>query len=138
MADHSPALDKAWDDVFLLEDQAIERGRQEGLEKAHLQRFQECSRLGWQKGQEIGEEIGFYRGFALAWIITCSSNPSAKRVKAHNVLVKLLELAESFPLDNVKTDNAGEQLMSLRGKFKHACTLLSLKAEMPGGSNLQW
>lgn len=123
----SEDIDRAFEDVFLIEEklkkQGFDQGRQVGLSKLKSEGFE----LGFSKGQEVGREIGFYLGFCQAWMPLVQKLEDKKQQKVLITLDKLQNLCQTFPDSNDINVDITEPLSEIRAKFKKACALLNLK-----------
>ena len=134
-------FDAAWDDIVFLEDRSVERGRREAQLEAQRRDILEGWHAGTQKGADIGQEVGFYLGFAHTRreFARLSDAPDHER-RALKSLDKLVNAAEAFPAENIKDEDVLEKLENLRAKFKQCCAQLKLMTESPegGSGSLSW
>lgn len=87
--------------------------------------------FGMRKGAQLSAEIGFYQGFAHAWISILEREDANKQRKI-SALNSLLEMTRNFPrTNNLLEDDTIQKLARIRAKFKQ------INALILGGSSYQ-
>ncbi|KAH9521000.1 Oral cancer-overexpressed protein 1 [Dermatophagoides farinae] len=80
--------------------------------------------FGMRKGAQLSAEIGYYQGFAHAWISILEHEDTNKQRKL-NALHSLLEMTRSFPrTNNILADDTVQKLARIRAKFKQVNALI--------------
>lgn len=80
--------------------------------------------FGMRKGAQLSAEIGYYQGFAHAWISLLEREDSNKQRKL-NALHSLLDLTRAFPkTNNLLEDDTIQKLARIRAKFKQVNALI--------------
>ncbi|OTF82689.1 Yae1 N terminal domain containing protein [Euroglyphus maynei] len=80
--------------------------------------------FGMRKGAQLSAEIGYYQGFAHAWISILEHEDTNKQRKL-NALHSLLEMTRSFPrTNNIMEDDTVQKLARIRAKFKQVNALI--------------
>lgn len=134
-ADFNDAIDR----IILSEDYRRREAYDEAFMSGRELGFQQGFPHGLARGASLASEVGFYRGFALAWkaalinaartnkeITNISRSESASKIERQLVSVeKLLRLAIQFPKENTEEDFE-RIIFELRSRFKQMCSLLAL------------
>lgn len=80
--------------------------------------------FGMRKGAQLSAEIGYYQGFAHAWIAILEHEDTNKQRKL-NALHSLLDMTRSFPKsNNLLEDDTIQKLARVRAKFKQVNALI--------------
>lgn len=80
--------------------------------------------FGMRKGAQLSAEIGYYQGFAHAWIAILEQEDTNKQRKL-NALHSLLEMTRTFPKsNNLLEDDTIQKLARVRAKFKQVNALI--------------
>lgn len=80
--------------------------------------------FGMRKGAQLSAEIGYYQGFAHAWISLLEREDSNKQRKL-NALHSLLDMTRAFPkTNNLLEDDTIQKLARIRAKFKQVNALI--------------
>ena len=97
-----PNLDQIWDEIVFLEANSVRQGHEEGQGRGRKKDLSSGWNLGIERGQEIASEVGFYQGFAKAWlrIPGALGVTERERKRSQVVLEKLEQLCQQFPNGN--------------------------------------
>jgi len=79
-----------------------------------------------RKGAQLSAEIGYYQGFAHAWIALLEREDATKQRKLH-ALHSLLELTRTFPRTPhsvLESEDSIQKLARIRAKFKQVNALI--------------
>eukprot|EP00118_Oscarella_pearsei_P002740 m.11435 g.11435 ORF g.11435 m.11435 type:complete len:132 (+) comp23317_c0_seq1:16-411(+) len=117
-------IDRSFEDIFLAEDKIYQKGYDEGYDSGRQQGLEEGRRIGAEKGRILALEVGFYSGFAGAWL-----ESDGKKSHAEKALKQLKKLTDDFPLDNPRHPDIIEKLDRIRAKFKQVTSLLGVSTE---------
>ncbi|KAJ6215447.1 hypothetical protein RDWZM_009947 [Blomia tropicalis] len=80
--------------------------------------------FGMRKGAQLSAEIGYYQGFAHAWI-TLLEREDVNKQRKLNALNTLLEMTRAFPKANtLMEDDTIQKLARIRAKFKQVNALI--------------
>ena len=82
--------------------------------------------FGMRKGAQLSAEIGYYQGFAHAWIALLEREDATKQRKLH-ALHSLLELTRTFPRTPhslLESEDSIQKLARIRAKFKQVNALI--------------
>ncbi|KAF7496226.1 hypothetical protein SSS_06485 [Sarcoptes scabiei] len=91
--------------------------------------------FGMRKGAQLSAEIGFYQGFAHAWISILEREDANKQRKI-SALNSLLEMTRNFPrTNNLLEDDTIQKLARIRAKFKQINALILGGSSYQGGSD---
>ncbi|KAK3931498.1 Protein LTO1-like protein [Frankliniella fusca] len=121
-------INDIFDSIALTEERLWAAGHREGLEAGGREGAADGFHLGYHRGAECGAELGFYAGFAEAWL---SLGPVALTEKARQSLVKVLQLIQNFPRNNVDNVDIFESLESVRVAYRRTCSLLKTSVYYP-------
>ncbi|KAG8930998.1 hypothetical protein FRC02_003366 [Tulasnella sp. 418] len=140
------------EDLTNLEQAFYDKGHQEGYDHGRIHGLIEGRALGCEKGFEIWEEVGFYKGFALFWSSVYSTRDPESRAMTH--ITHLLGLIADFPLRNPSPDGSGmapttsdsghapavtqdpapvditKMLTQIRSKYRALCSTLGVKPRL--------
>ncbi len=135
-------LDRAWDDVLLLEQAHAEKGIRDGRAAREKRDVLEGGALGRDKGAEVAAEVGAYLGFARGAlrVARVDAGSSRKAERLERSLSSLAALAEGFPEENPEDDSGADRLREMRAKFKMCCALLGVRGEdvVGDGAGISW
>ena len=104
-----------------------------GASAAWEQRWFRVSTPGWEvgfaKGFEIGQEIGFYSGCHAVWSRCVKEDPECFSERARRGIDAFGKMLRSFPIDDPLDEMILETLNQVRGKFKTVVALLGMHHE---------
>ncbi|KAI5116905.1 hypothetical protein M0805_000800 [Coniferiporia weirii] len=118
-----------------LEQQFYDVGYEDGLQHGKIHGRIEGRELGRQKGFEMWEELGFYMGFARAWMAVSERRQNSDSRVLHNARL-LLELVAQFPMENPSHGDAAEEVdiaklfNQIRSRYKMLCSLIGVKPSL--------
>ncbi|KIS66772.1 uncharacterized protein UMAG_04834 [Mycosarcoma maydis] len=109
MLDLADTIDFDIDAVNNVEETAYQEGYQQGFDHGALHGTFEGRELGRNKGFELWEEVGFYRGMADVWSqclrqADAAGHSSRKQTKQIQHLAGLEKLISFFPMTNASSD----------------------------------
>eukprot|EP00192_Tetraselmis_astigmatica_P017536 CAMPEP_0117675820 /NCGR_PEP_ID=MMETSP0804-20121206/15821_1 /TAXON_ID=1074897 /ORGANISM="Tetraselmis astigmatica, Strain CCMP880" /LENGTH=137 /DNA_ID=CAMNT_0005484873 /DNA_START=32 /DNA_END=445 /DNA_ORIENTATION=- len=133
-----------FDSALSLEEQHIEEGMEAGRRDAEAAGLSEGTRIGWQKGFNLAEEVGFIGGCCSAWKRAAQKQPGLFSERVLRAVDTLSSQVSSFPLKDPSDEGIDEALAALRGKFKAIVAMMG-KTEAffprdtkPGPGNLDF
>ena len=85
--------------------------------------------VGFAKGFEIGQEIGFYSGCHAVWSRCVKEDPECFSERARRGIDAFGKMLRSFPIDDPLDETILETLNQVRGKFKTVVALLGMHHE---------
>ena len=85
--------------------------------------------VGFAKGFEIGQEIGFYSGCHAVWSRCVKEDPECFSERARRGIDAFGKMLQSFPIDDPLDERILETLNQVRGKFKTVVALLGMHHE---------
>ena len=85
--------------------------------------------VGFAKGFEIGQEIGFYSGCHAVWSRCVGEDPGCFSERARRGIAAFGDMLRSFPIDDPLDEEILETLNQVRGKFKTVVALLGMHHE---------
>ena len=74
--------------------------------------------MGFAKGFEVGQEMGFYAGCHAVWTRCVRSDPDCFGERARRSIEAFGEMLGSFPIHDPLNEEILEILNAVRGKFK--------------------
>ncbi|KAG9019243.1 hypothetical protein FRB90_004805 [Tulasnella sp. 427] len=143
-------MDPTLDDLSNLEQSFYDLGHQDGFSHGRIHGLIEGRALGREKGFEIWEEVGYYKGVALLWAaIIQSGRTDEKRSRALRHATQLLELVSTYPKLNpshlIQSKQGQEggilsesqisplDLTKIRSKYRLLCASLNISPR-PGNA----
>lgn len=122
-------INDAFDSIVLSENNLQKEGYDEGIIKGQKDGVIEGFHVGFHKGIDVGSEVGYYSGVVEACLALNCESSSPERTK--QVLLKLRELIQQFPVSNDPNIEIINLLEKIRAKYKMACSLLKIEQYHP-------
>lgn len=117
-----------FDSILLAENLKSQEGFDKGLQAASCRDRVQGHLLGWQKGLEVGSEVGQYEGFSQFYIQKLDKEEGQNRPpRLIKSLESLLHLARTFPPSN--DPDILSKLEDMRAKYKLCRGLLKLDSK---------
>ena len=85
--------------------------------------------MGFAKGFEVGQEMGFYAGCHAVWTRCLKSDPDVFGHRAARSIDAFGEMLGSFPIHDPLNEEILEILNAVRGKFKTIVALMGMREE---------
>jgi len=123
-----------FDELLSLEDQLIDKGKEEGVNAGKQAGLMEGTDLGIQKGTAIGREIGFYSGCVMMWAQLASKHPDMFSQRANKTIAKLTSLLLACSLDP-QSEKLLTYLDDVRSTYRLACSQLGIQYKHEAQTN---
>ncbi|KAJ2692412.1 hypothetical protein H4R19_006156 [Coemansia spiralis] len=119
-----------------LEEEYEAAGYADGLAAGRSVGLAEGRELGCEHGYDIGRDVGFYRGWAQAWLGIAAAHPELVPERALAKLRAIQDAADAVPVVNSDGAHFAECIKAVQLKHKVAAAILgvSVAAELPTDS----
>jgi hypothetical protein len=89
----------------------------------------EGRQVGFAKGFEVGQEMGFYAGCHAVWTKCVTCDPDCFGERARRSIDAFGEMLGTFPIHDPLNEEILEILNAVRGKFKTIVSLMGMHKE---------